>query len=168
MVVFPELSLTGHDVDAEAVAFDDVRLGPLVDSCAAVGSPALVGAPAESDEGSFITTLAIDHAGARVAYRKRWLEGSEPRRFRPGDEPTVLDVDGWRLGLGICKDTGAAQHIAGAESATLPTQCAPRPDRPHQGHASERGERRGVAEEPARGRAGQGADLEVLAPRGIG
>lgn len=25
----------------------------------------------------------------------------------------MLEVDGWRLGLGICKDTGAAQHTAG-------------------------------------------------------
>ncbi len=29
------------------------------------------------------------------------------------DGATVLVVDGWRLGLGFCKDTGAAQHIAG-------------------------------------------------------
>jgi predicted amidohydrolase len=25
----------------------------------------------------------------------------------------VLELDGWRLGVGICKDTGAAQHTAG-------------------------------------------------------
>lgn len=29
----------------------------------------------------------------------------------------MLEVDGWRLGLGICKDTGAAQHVAA--TATL-------------------------------------------------
>ena len=46
-----------------------------------------------------------------------WLGGAEPDRFSPGAEPVVLEVDGWRLGLAICKDTGALQHAA--ETAAL-------------------------------------------------
>jgi predicted amidohydrolase len=57
--------------------------------------------------------LGVDIAGVRVVYRKTWLGGAEQLRFNPGAGPTVLEVDGWRLGLGICKDTGAAQHTAG-------------------------------------------------------
>jgi predicted amidohydrolase len=41
-----------------------------------------------------------------------WLGGAEPDRFGPGRTPAVIEVDGWRLGLAICKDTGIPQHAA--------------------------------------------------------
>jgi predicted amidohydrolase len=47
-----------------------------------------------------------------VAYRKMWLGGAEPDRFAPGDAPAALEVDGWRLGLAICKDTGSPRHAS--------------------------------------------------------
>jgi predicted amidohydrolase len=56
--------------------------------------------------------LAIDGAGATVAYHKMWLGTAESTRFAPGAKPAVLDVDGWRLGLAICKDTGIPQHAS--------------------------------------------------------
>jgi predicted amidohydrolase len=56
--------------------------------------------------------LAIDGTGVTVAYRKMWLGGAEPGRFSPGGVPAVLEVDGWRLGLAICKDTGVPQHAS--------------------------------------------------------
>jgi predicted amidohydrolase len=114
VVVFPELSLTGYELTADAVEPDSASLAPVVAACAATGSLALVGAPVEDDKGGMsIAMLAVDANGVRVAYRKTWLGGAEPSRFTAGDGPTVLEVDGWRLGLGICKDTGAAQHTAG-------------------------------------------------------
>lgn len=112
VVVFPELSLTGYELDATPVQCDDDALTPIIDACAATGSLALVGAPIEERGRRFIAMLAIDEEGARPAYRKTWLGGDEPTRFHPGDGPTVLKVDGWRLGLGICKDTGAPKHVA--------------------------------------------------------
>jgi predicted amidohydrolase len=113
VVVFPELSLTGYELDAPAIAVDDPRLAPLVDACAGTGSVALVGAPVNGDGGrSHMAMLAVDATGAAVVYRKMWLHGSEAERFTPGDEPGVLQVDGWRLGLAICKDTGAPQHAS--------------------------------------------------------
>jgi predicted amidohydrolase len=114
VVVFPELSLTGYELTAEVVDPDSAALEPIVAACATTGSLALVGAPVNDDNGGvFIAMLAVDADGVRVAYRKTWLGGAEPSRFSAGDGPTVLEVDGWRLGLGICKDTGAAQHTAG-------------------------------------------------------
>ncbi len=86
---------------------------PVVDACAATGSLALVGAPIEEQGRRFIKMLAINGAGAWPVYQKTWLGGDEPAHFHPGDGPTVLEVDGWRLGLGICKDTGVAHHVAG-------------------------------------------------------
>ncbi len=92
---------------------DDPRLGPIVEACAETGSLVLAGAPVEGDAGRpNIAMLAIDGAGATVAYRKMWLGGAEPERFGPGREPAVLEVDGWRLGLAICRDTGIPRHAA--------------------------------------------------------
>lgn len=112
VVVFPELSLTGYELDAPAVAVDDPRLTPIVDACAQVGSLALVGAPVADDAGDHIAFLAVDGGGASIAYRKMWLSDTEARRFAPGLAPAVVEVDGWRLGLAICKDTGVPQHAS--------------------------------------------------------
>ena len=109
IVVFPELSLTGYQLDAPAITVEDPRLAPIVAACAETGSVALAGAPVPGAGGrEHLAMLAIDGSGVTVAYRKVWLDGTESR-FAPG-EPAVLVVDGWRLGLAICKDTGIAQH----------------------------------------------------------
>ena len=72
---------------------------------------ALAGAPVPGEEGrAHIGVIAVDGAGATVAYRKMWLGGAECDRFAPGGEPAVLDIDGWRLGLAVCKDTGVPQQ----------------------------------------------------------
>jgi predicted amidohydrolase len=113
VAVFPELSLTGYELDAPAIAMGDARLDPIVAACAETGSVALVGAPVAGDAGrSHIAMLAIDGAGASVAYRKLWLGDEEVARFSPGDAPAVLVVDGWRVGLAICRDTGIVRHVA--------------------------------------------------------
>lgn len=110
VVVFPELSLTGYELDAPVVDPADPRLGPLVEACAETGSIALVGAPVE---GPCIGTLAVDGTGATVVYRKMYVDdGTEGRRFVNGDKPGVLEADGWRLGLAICRDTRFPEHAA--------------------------------------------------------
>ncbi len=110
LVVFPELSLTGYELDAPLVDPGDPALAPLVAACAQNGTVALAGAPVA---GAHIATLRVDGAGVTVAYRKAFLGGDEPARFSPGDGPVAIDVDGWRVGLGICKDTGVAEHVRG-------------------------------------------------------
>ncbi|MBB2940958.1 putative amidohydrolase [Actinoplanes lutulentus] len=106
VVVFPEMSLTGYELDAAVVEPDDPRLAPIVEACAHTGTIALAGAPVP---GPWIGVLAVDGSGARVVYGKVYLHGSEAESFKPG-EPAVLDVDGWRLGLAVCRDTGIPEH----------------------------------------------------------
>ena len=113
LVVFPELSMTGYHVDAPPVGLDDPDLAPVVAACADAGAVALVGAPVACGGDTFLAMLRIDASGASVAYRKRWLSLGEQARFAPGDDPSLLEVDGWRIGLGICKDTGTAAHVEG-------------------------------------------------------
>jgi predicted amidohydrolase len=128
VVLFPELSLTGYELDAAPVDPGDERLQPIVAACAASGTVALAGAPvthapvtnAPASDNSkkneapqvFIGVLAIDSGGVSVAYRKMWLGQEEARRFSPGPAPAKLTVDGWRLGLAVCRETGVAEHAA--------------------------------------------------------
>lgn len=112
VVVFPEMSLTGYELDADTVDPGDRRLAPIRRACAAAGAIALVGAPVASERGEHIGVLRVDAQGASVAYRKMWLAEAEALRFTPGPEPAVIEVDGFRLGLAVCKDTGVAEHAA--------------------------------------------------------
>jgi predicted amidohydrolase len=123
VVVFPELSLTGYELDAPPVSPGDARLAPLISACAETGTLALAGAPVAGDQVTsdqaagadgrvYIAVLAVSGAGVTVAYRKMWLGAEEARRFTPGPAPAALDVHNWRLGLAVCKDTGVPQHAA--------------------------------------------------------
>lgn len=112
LVVFPELSLTGYVLDAPPVALDDPAWEPLVSACADHGTTALVGAPVDEGGRRSIGVVAVDGAGVRVVYRKVHLHGDERTAFTPGDGPVALDVDGWRVGLAVCRDTGIAEHTA--------------------------------------------------------
>jgi predicted amidohydrolase len=120
VVVFPEMSLTGYELDAPVLALDDPRLDPLIQACAATDTIALVGAPID---GPHIAMLAVDGGGARVAYRKQHPHNTE-ERFRPGPSPEVLEVDGWRLGLAICRDTGVSEHLAHTASLGIDAYVA--------------------------------------------
>ncbi|GAA4955805.1 carbon-nitrogen hydrolase family protein [Streptomonospora halophila] len=114
VVVFPEMSLTGYELDAPPVASGDARLLPIVQACDRAGATALVGAPVRGENGAeHIAMLAVDGGGAAHVYSKTWLGGAEPERFAPGTGPAVLDVDGRRVGLAICRDFGVAAHAAG-------------------------------------------------------
>ena len=55
--------------------------------------------------------LAVSPGGVTVLYRKQWIGGDEAIRFSPGDEPTAFEADGWRIGVGICRDTGIGEHV---------------------------------------------------------
>jgi predicted amidohydrolase len=127
VVVFPELSLTGYELDAPVLDPDDPRLAPLVDACAMTGTTALVGAPVA---GPHIAMLAVDRSGVTVAYRKTNLGGDEPGRFVPGPGPAVLRVQGWRLGLAICKDTGVPAHAAATAGLGIDAYVAGAADHP--------------------------------------
>jgi predicted amidohydrolase len=127
VVVFPELSLTGYELAAPLLDPDDPRLAPLVAACAATDTIALVGAPVD---GPHIAMLAVDRDGVRVAYRKQHPHGTQESRFRPGPAPEVLQVDGWRLGLAICRDTGIAEHPAATAALGIDAYVAGAADNP--------------------------------------
>jgi len=124
VLVFPELSLTGYELDADPVSPSDPALAPIVDACTESGSIAFVGAPVAEDGRASIAMLRVDAEGVAVAYRKTFLGGDELRRFTPGDGATAVEVDGWRLGLGICKDTGIREHAAATSALGMDAYVA--------------------------------------------
>ncbi|MEH1124312.1 carbon-nitrogen hydrolase family protein [Micromonospora sp. CPCC 206061] len=142
VVVFPELSLTGYELDAPAITADDPRLAPIVEACADTGATALVGAPVQGEAGrEHIALLSVDRDGARVAYRKAHVHDSE-ERFSPGDGPAVIEVDGWRLGLAICRDTAFAEHDAATAALGMDVYVAAVLDHAHHAHVpAERAQR---------------------------
>ena len=111
VVVFPELSLTGYELDADSVSPDDEALLPVVAARANPGTTAFIGAPVTGERNTVhIGTLQVSSEGVEVAYRKRYLGRDEAKRFSPGGGAVARDVDGWRVGIG--KDTDVDQHVA--------------------------------------------------------
>ena len=130
LVVFPELSLTGYVLDAPAVALDDPAWQPLVRACAEHGTTALVGAPVEVGGGRAIAVVAVDGDGVRVVHRKAHLYGQELDLFEAGPGAAVLVVDGWRVGLAVCRDTGIAEHTAATAALDVDLYAAGVVDEP--------------------------------------
>lgn len=53
--------------------------------------------------------------GSAIArYDKQFLFDSERKLFRRGRSGCSIDIDGWRLGLGICYDCGFPEHARAA------------------------------------------------------
>lgn len=124
LVVFPELSLTGYELAAPPLDPGDARLEELRAACAETGTVALVGAPVEEAGRVHIAVLRVDAEGVGVAYRKTSLGADEQARFSPGPGPVATDVDGWRVGLGICKDTGDTDHVTATAALGLDLYAA--------------------------------------------
>jgi len=137
LVVFPELSLTGYDLEAPSVAVDASALAAIVDACGTMNTIALVGAPidAHTDDGALagraIAILLIDAHGARAVYRKQHLGSAEAEHFTPGPRPVVLELDGWRVGLGVCRDTGVGDHVKELANTGIDLYVAGLVDHPH-------------------------------------
>lgn len=120
LIVFPEMSLTGYEFDADPLDPGDERLLAIVEACRAMQAITLAGAPVVGPGGGkSIGMFRIDKDGVSIAYRKMWLGSAEQAVFEPGDRPAVFEIDGWRVGLAICKDTGVPQHAAATAGSGL-------------------------------------------------
>ncbi|GAB24516.1 glutamine-dependent NAD(+) synthetase [Gordonia polyisoprenivorans NBRC 16320 = JCM 10675] len=112
LIVFPELSLTGYHLDARDVAVDATELGVIADACHDSGCTALIGAPISENGQRYIAVLRIDSTTTSVVYRKCFPGADERPHFAAGPGPCAITVQGWSIGLGICRDTGVAAHVA--------------------------------------------------------
>jgi predicted amidohydrolase len=120
LVVFAEKFLTGYEPELiaadplrHAVTEDDPRLAPIAEACRSTGTAAVLGAATRDADSRVlrISALVFGPDGALVTrYDKQHLFGAEPRIFAPGEAGCTVELDGWRLGLGICYDSGFPEH----------------------------------------------------------
>ncbi|MEV6192845.1 carbon-nitrogen hydrolase family protein [Streptomyces sp. NPDC051920] len=122
LVVFPEKFLSGYEPDLIradpqrcAVQPDDARLDPIADACRETGTVAVVGAAFHDHGDLYVSALVIDAHGKLVTrYDKQHLFKSEREIYRDGAAGCTLEIEGWRLGLGICYDSGFPEHARAA------------------------------------------------------
>ena len=125
LLVLPELFLTGYelrDIAADprklTVAPGDPRLEPLASACAETGTAVVVGVPTQDAESGLllISALVLGRDGLLAArYDKQHTTPNERAAgFSPGTAGCTLTLDGWRLGLGICWDSGFPEHARAA------------------------------------------------------
>ncbi len=126
LLVFPELSLTGYELDlAPALAFteDDARLDPLRARAASGGVTLVVGAPVRSGEKLHIGAFVLCPDGHLGLTTKRRLGAfppevnpggavppPEPSVFCPGERDELVRIDEHFASIAICADTGDAEH----------------------------------------------------------
>ncbi|WP_431908767.1 carbon-nitrogen hydrolase family protein [Micromonospora carbonacea] len=133
VVVFPELSLCGYDYPllAADVARCEVEVGDAVlrtvgGACRAHRVTAVVGSCARRADGWAIAAFVVGPDGAVAAtYHKRHLDADERAVFVAGHTDTMVQLDGWRLGLGVCYDASFPEHarglaLAGADAYLVP------------------------------------------------
>jgi predicted amidohydrolase len=126
VLVFPELSLTGYELDlANDLAFSrsDSRLAPLVDAASSHAMTLVVGAPARSGPrlhlGAFIISpdrtvrlYTKHHLGAFPASASRdgRVPPAEATVFEPGDQNPLLRFGEDTAAVAVCADTGRPSH----------------------------------------------------------
>jgi predicted amidohydrolase len=122
LVVFPEKFLNGYEPDLirsdpqrYAVRPADPRLIPIAGACQASGTAAIVGAAFLEKNDLYVSALVIGPDGGFAArYDKQHLFTSEREVYRAGTAGCTLELDDWRLGLGICYDSGFPEHARAA------------------------------------------------------
>lgn len=112
VVVFPECSLTGYDFGTVPIEVDDARLQPLASAARECAAVVFAGALVRGDSETrpSIGVLWFQDGVVDVAYRKMYLGADEVAHVAPGNAAVVCEVDGWRIGLAVCKDTGVDDH----------------------------------------------------------
>lgn len=126
VVVFPELSLTGYELErARDLAFRerDARLSGLTEVAAATHATLVVGAPILLDDRLHIGAFIVSPDGATDVYTKRHLGAfpgsvnpdgpvppAEATVFQSGARDPLIDVDGCRATVAICADLGRPAH----------------------------------------------------------
>ena len=135
LLVCPEMSLTGYQIGAPAVAeFAEPADGALAQAVSTIarrhGIAIVYGYPEHNAQGKpYNAVQFIDADGQRIAnYRKTHLFGDIDRaQFSPGPQaPAVFDWQGWRLGLLICYDIEFPEParglaLQGADMVLVPT-----------------------------------------------
>lgn len=131
VLVFPELSLTGYELElADGLAFsqDDARLAPLAGAARVCDVTLVVGAPVRIASRLHIGAFIVSPDGAVGLYTKQRMGAfsdsarrdgvvppAEATFFHPGDlNPLVHFGGNTAAALAVCADTGRPSHAEAA------------------------------------------------------
>lgn len=113
MAVFPELCVTGYDLD-DAESLARPVPGTYTEELAALAdaheTTVVAGIPERDGDVVYNDLVAVSGAGLQGTYRKQWLWGAETETFATGEDPTVFEMPFGRVGLAICYDLNFPEH----------------------------------------------------------
>jgi len=126
VLVFPELSLTGYELDlANHLAFSerDPRLAPLVEVASSRSMTLIVGAPVRIGSRLHIGAFIVSPDGTVGLYTKHHLGAfstsascdgivppAEATVFHPGNRNPLIRFGGITAAVAVCADTGRPSH----------------------------------------------------------
>lgn len=126
VLVFPELSLTGYELDlANDLAFSqsDPRLAPLVEVASSYSMTLIVGAPARIGSRLHIGAFIVSPDRTVELYTKHHLGAfsasascdgivppAEATVFHPGNRNPLIRFGGNTAAVAVCADTGRPSH----------------------------------------------------------
>lgn len=109
-VVFPECALTGYFVENDRFLTDlaadvvDGAISTIARAVVAQECVCLLGTALPGEEGWYNAVVVIEPSGAQQIHRKVELSELDRRHFSPGAATAVLDVEGTRIGIQICRE----------------------------------------------------------------
>lgn len=131
IVVFPELSLTGYELELAselALSEDDPRLEPLVETARSSAIALIVGAPVRIGPRLHLGAFVLSPDRTVQLYTKRRLGAfpddvggggpvppPESTVFEPGDREPLVEIGGERAAVAICAEAGRASHVTRVE-----------------------------------------------------
>ncbi|MCR4943388.1 MAG: carbon-nitrogen hydrolase family protein [Clostridium sp.] len=118
IVAFPEKFLTGYvpelvetNIEKYTVFKNDSRLEAIHNACRENKIYAIVGTPLKDKDDIFISSIIIDADGKEIdTYNKTHLFYTEKSLFKNDSRLCILNIDDWKIGLGICYDSGFPEH----------------------------------------------------------
>ncbi len=132
LIVCPELFLSGYAAGEDVTRYAETADGPYARQIAQIAretrTAIVYGYPETSDDVLYNAAQCFDGRGVSLAnHRKLMLPpGFETQVFAPGEELTVFQLGGMRLGLLICYDAEFPEAVrataeAGAQAVLVPT-----------------------------------------------
>lgn len=118
LLIFPELSLTGYELDRVtelAMPMEDTRLEAFAVAATEHSMSIIVGLPLLTAEGILLSAVAFLPDGTRMAYGKRNLFGEEEKQlFTPGESVPLFGYHQHHVAMAICADISVEEYARDA------------------------------------------------------
>lgn len=117
LLIFPELSLTGYELDRVtelAMPMDDPRLDIFAEAALEQQMSIVIGLPLHTPDGILLSAVAFLADGTRMAYGKRNLFGEEKTLFSPGESVPLFGYHQHHVAMAICADISVEEYARDA------------------------------------------------------